>query len=107
MRKWLWGGIPLVFCAAAGAFLYARHLSAGARVPQVIKVVGEIAEVGRPIPLANPETTTAMPAVNPLPPAAPEPDVVEPIVVENRDESPRVVQPFRTGQIFVVGAEEA
>src|SRR5437870_974493 len=110
MRKWLWGGIPLMVCAAAGAWLYLQHVGEETVPQRAIKVTGGVAVASRlavlpTVPELPPALPVRPPAVEPMPDSAGI-EGIEPIVIENREEAERIVQPLRTGQIFVVGAHE-
>src|SRR5436190_11747711 len=111
MRKWLWGAIPLMVCAAAGAWLYLQHVGEETVPRRAIKVTGGIAVAPRPVvpsptvPELPPARPVRPPAVEPMPDSAGI-EGIEPIVIENREEAERIIQPLRTGQIFVVGAHE-
>lgn len=123
MRKLLWAGIALMVCASAGIYVLARHAS---RHPEIfyqraVQVVRE-ARTGEP---AAPEQGTEFvpdldiditpsgrylqhpPQYFPPTPPSTTPDVVESIVIENREEGVQpVVNQVRTGPIFVPGGEE-
>jgi hypothetical protein len=99
MRKLLLSGVALVVCASAGVYVLARHACGRSEIlyQRTVQVAPAPDTSG---PNVHPPTLEPTP-----PPLVPETqEVIESIVIENRDEgvTPAIYE-FRTGPIFLPG----